>query len=142
MAQHVLAYLSTDDQNRLMWIIGIGAIVLVAVAARYVGTMKALYLGFELGLTILWFWAMFWQFGITSDSTSDWGTVVGAFTFMAFGIGTGWMLIHEIITTARQRFGVELNLFRRYHVFERLAARMGPAPEPSHDVPLSLPPEE
>jgi hypothetical protein len=139
METHVLAVLSTDQQNLLWWVGSIGFCALVAIAARFVGMMKSIYLGFELALTILWFWATIWQWDIRNAPTSDGGTLIGGLVFLAFGIGTAWMLFNEIITTARNQFGVELNLFRRYHVGEMLADRAVTVPQ---DIPFDLPPEE
>ncbi len=143
MEMQVVAVLSTAQQNLLTWVAIIVFCALVVVAARFVGVMKSLYLGFELALTILWFWATAWQWGIRNEPTSDGGTIVGALVFLAFGIGTAWMLCNEIITTARTQFGVELNLFRRYRLMEKLAARMATnAPAGPQEVPFDLPPEE
>ncbi len=136
----IVAVLSTAEQNDL-WAVGIVLFcALIYVAAKFVGVMKAAFLGFELALTILWFWATAWQLSIRNEPTSDGGTIIGALLFLAFGIGTAWMLCHEIITTARNQFGLELNLFRRYHVMERLAMRQT-AVVPQ-EVPFDLPPEE
>lgn len=132
-------YLSPFEQT-FIWL---GSILVIGAMLyfgnRYLGTMKTIFLMFELALTILWFWATAWQLSILNEPTSDGGTFIGALVFLALGVGTGWMLCNEAITTARNEFGFELNLFRRYHVMEKLAARMGPA-EP-HEAPFDLPQE-
>jgi hypothetical protein len=138
----IVAMLSTVEQYDL-WVVGVVLfLALVYGAAKLVGVMKAAFLGFELALTLLWFWAAAWQFGIRNEPTSDGGTIIGALLFLAFGIGTAWMLCHEIITTARNQFGIELNLLRRYHVMERLAARMTATAVVPQEAPFDLPPEE
>jgi hypothetical protein len=112
---------------------------------KYVGMMKTIYLAFEFLLTVLWYWATWWQLSIMGSPTSDYGTWVGAFLFFAFAVGTTWMLCHEVVTTARNQFHIELNLFRRLRLGEKLAARMG-EPEPQaapkpYEIPLNMPEE-
>ena len=124
----------------LIWIVGSALVIAMHYFGfRYLGVMKTSFLSFELGLTIVWFWATAWQFSLMNEPTSDGGTIIGGLVFLAFGIGTAWMLCHEAITTARSDFGVELNLFRRFKVAEKLAARMGPT-DPQ-EVPYDLPQE-
>jgi hypothetical protein len=127
----------------LLWIVAVAAAIGVGyVVSLFVGLMKAIFLLFELGLTIVWFWAAIWQFSLMREANSDGGTFIGGLLFLAFGVGTGWMLCNEIITTARNQFGVELNLFRRFNVMERLAAKVPDRPAQARDIPLNLPPQE
>ncbi len=134
---------STPIVSFLIWLVVIAALcAIVYVGYLYVGLMKTIYLTFELGLTVVWFWATLWQLSLMNEPTSDGGTLIGAFVFLAFGIGTAWMLCNEVITTARTQFHLELNLFRRYQVREKLAARFathGSAEAP--EVPFDLPEE-
>ncbi len=127
----------------LLWVAGTAAAVAIAYAVSLlVGWMKAIFLLFELGLTVVWFWAAIWQFSLMHQPGSDGGTFIGGLLFLVFGILTGWMLCNEIITTSRAQFGVELNLFRRFKVMERLAATMPERPAAARDIPLNLPPQE
>ena len=125
----------------LLWLVALVALGAVAyVISAYVGLMKTIFLLFELGLTVLWYWAAIWQFSLVSQPGGDGGTFIGALLFLVFGVLTSWMLCNEIIKTARDQFGVELNLIRRYKLMEKLAAR---TPErPASDLPLNLPPQE
>ena len=141
MLTHTLAYFYLYPAEwALIWIGGSALVsAMLYFGTRYLGMMKTIFLSFELGLTIVWFWATFWQFSLMNEPTSDGGTIIGGLVFLAFGIGTGWMLVHEAFTTARNDFGVDLNLFRRFKVGEKLASRMGPAGP--QEVPYDLPQE-
>lgn len=127
----------------LLWVAAIAAsLAIVYAVSLLVGMMKAIFLLFEVGLTVVWFWAAIWQFALMRDPGSDGGTFIGGLLFLVFGILTLWMLCNEVITTARDQFGIELNLFRRFRVMERLAANAPERPAHAHDIPLNLPPQE
>jgi hypothetical protein len=127
----------------VFWLVAIAASIAITYAlALVVGMMKAIFLLFELALTAVWLWAAVWQFSLMRDPGSDGGTFIGGLLFLVFGILTLWMLCNEVITTARTQFGVELNLFRRFKIMERLAANAPERPTHAHDIPLNLPPQE
>ena len=127
----------------VFWLVAIAAsLALIYVLSLVVDMMKAIFLLFEAGLTVVWFWAALWQFSLMHETGSDGGTFIGALLFLVFGVLTLWMLCNEVITTARTQFGVELNLFRRFKIMERLAATVPERPAHANDIPLNLPPQE
>jgi hypothetical protein len=65
--------------------------------------MRFAFLTFEAVLTIVWYVSAIWMFGMVSRGDGDWGTIVGGLLFLAFGIGTTWMLVHEAILLFKQR---------------------------------------
>jgi hypothetical protein len=139
--QHLI--LANAVTTTLTWLVILAvlgyALVLVS---SYVGMMKTIYLSFELGLTIVWYWAAIWQFSLVHHPQSDGGTFIGGLLFLVFGVLTSWMLCTEIIKTVREQFNFELNLFRRYKLMEKLAQRTPERPAHAQDLPLNLPPQE
>jgi hypothetical protein len=65
--------------------------------------MRVIFLSFEAILTAIWFWSTFWMIDLLANHQGDWGTVVGMLLFLAFGVGTAWMLVHELLLMSRQR---------------------------------------
>jgi hypothetical protein len=69
--------------------------------------MRWIFLAFETMLTFVWLWATVWMLSLLLHHDGDWGTFVGMLLFLAFGVGTGWMLLHEILTLVRQRASMQ-----------------------------------
>ena len=65
--------------------------------------MRWIFLAFESTLTVVWFWATWWMLTIIGNHDGDYGTVIGMLLFLAFAVGTAWMLVHEIRDLIRQR---------------------------------------
>ena len=65
--------------------------------------MRFAFLSFETLLTVIWFWAAFWMFGLLAHHDGDWGTLIGGLVFLIFGVGTAAMLLYEAFLMIRQR---------------------------------------
>lgn len=74
--------------------------------------MRVAFLTFEFVLMIGFFWAGIWNIGLMGRAISDYGTIVDALLFFAFGVLTAVMLLNEAAIFIRDRFGIELNPFR------------------------------
>ena len=71
----------------VFWLLAIAASIAVTyVLALAVGMMKAIFLLFELALTVVWLWAAFWQFSLMREPGSDGGTFIGGLLFLVFGV--------------------------------------------------------
>ncbi|MBA3826162.1 MAG: hypothetical protein H0X24_19965, partial [Ktedonobacterales bacterium] len=59
----------------ILWIVAIVAACAIGYALSLaVGMMKSIFLLFEVGLTVVWFWAALWQFALMREPNSDGGT--------------------------------------------------------------------
>lgn len=74
--------------------------------------MRVTFLTFEFVLMVGFFWAGIWNLRLMGLAISDYGTLVDALLFFAFGILTAVMLLNEAAIAIRARSGVELNPFR------------------------------
>ena len=57
--------------------------------------MRIAFLSFEFVSTVIWMWAAIWMFTLFAQKNGDYGTIIGGLLFLAFGVGTAWMLVNE-----------------------------------------------
>ncbi len=107
--------------------------------------MRPIFITFEAGLTILWFWFAANTFDLFIQyqhnpymETPDYGTAIGGALFLALGLLTLGMLVNEFFDFMRRRFNIELNPLRRL----ALAAAAADAAEDNNDDTAGDPSQE